>query len=95
MQCFNDIITRDIIERKACDFVVYANGKVKDVIQVCYQLYQNNMNREIKGALEAMEFFNLSESVIITHDQADTFSINNKTIKAIPFYRWATTKTKS
>ena len=81
-------------EGKECDFVVSSKGKVKDIIQVCYQLDQNNMNREIKGALEAMEFFNLSESVIITHDQADTFSINNKTINAIPFYRWASMKTK-
>ena len=81
-------------EGKECDFVVSLNGKVKDVIQVCYQLDQNNMNREIMGALEAMEFFNLSEAVIITHNQADTFSINSKTINAIPFYRWATMKTK-
>lgn len=76
-------------EGKECDFIIFSNGKIKGIFQVCYQVDQNNMDREIAGAMQAMEFFNHHESIIVTHDQSDTFSIKDKTIHVIPFYRWA------
>jgi uncharacterized protein len=75
-------------EGKECDFIVFENGKIKEIIQVCYQLDQNNMDREINGIVEAMDFFNFHTGTIITGNQTDNFIINNKTIKVIPFYNW-------
>ncbi|MFW6352460.1 MAG: ATP-binding protein, partial [Bacteroidota bacterium] len=49
-------------EGKECDFIVFSRGKIKDIIQVCYQVDQSNMEREIAGAMQAMEFFNHHKS---------------------------------
>jgi predicted AAA+ superfamily ATPase len=76
-------------ENKECDFVVFKKGKLSGLFQVCWQLDQDNLDRELAGIAEAMNFFNINEGVIITHDQSDSFNKNGKTITTIPFYRWA------
>ncbi|MFA5974469.1 MAG: ATP-binding protein [Lentimicrobiaceae bacterium] len=77
-------------EKKECDFVVFQKGKLHSLYQVCWQLDQNNMDRELAGLIEAMEYFGQQYAKIITFDQSDTFSIEGKTIIAQPFYEWAT-----
>ena len=76
-------------EKKECDFVVFQNGKLLSLYQVSWQLDQNNMDRELAGLIEAMEYFGQKFAKIITFDQSDTFSIEGKTIIAQPFYEWA------
>jgi len=76
--------------KKECDFVVFQNGKLQSLYQVCLQIDQNNMDREFDGLLEAMEFFNVASASIITQDQSDKFEKDGKTITLIPFYVWAT-----
>lgn len=75
--------------KKECDFVVFENGKLIGLYQVCWQLDQSNMDRELAGMTEAMDYFGLKKAKIITHDQSDTFSIEGKTIQAVPFHDWA------
>ena len=77
-------------EKKECDFVVFNNGKISELYQVCLQLDQDNLDRELTGLIEAMNFFNLKKGIIVTHDQTDSFNVNGKIISAIPFYIWAT-----
>jgi len=75
-------------ETKECDFVVFKKGKLSGLIQVCWQLDQDNLDRELAGLVEALNFFNKKEGVIITGNQSDSFVKNGKTITAIPFYNW-------
>ncbi len=77
-------------EKKECDFVVFQNGKLRSLYQVSWQLDQNNLDRELAGLVEAMNYFGQKHAKIITFDQSDTFSIEGKTIIAQPFYDWAT-----
>lgn len=74
--------------KNECDFVVFEQGKLKGLYQVCWQLDQNNMDRELNGLVEAMNFFDLKNAKLITSDQSDTFEIDDKTIEAIPFHQW-------
>lgn len=76
-------------EKKECDFVVFQKGKKPEIIQVSYELGHENLDRELDGIHEAMEFFGVPTGSIITFDQADTFVMGKKTVEAIPFYRWA------
>jgi len=76
-------------DKKECDFVVYQQGKLRGLYQVCWQLDQNNMDRELNGLMEAMNFFGLGNGKVITHDQSDSFVIDGKTITALPFHQWA------
>jgi uncharacterized protein len=75
-------------EKKECDFVVFVQNKISGLFQVCWQLDQDNMQREIAGLQEAMSFFGLEKGTIITLDQAEMFTVDGKTIVAQPFYEW-------
>lgn len=77
-------------ETKECDFVVFEKGKFSGLYQVCQQLDQENLDRELAGLTMAMDFFKVDKGTIITHNQSDSFIINKKTITAVPFHIWAT-----
>ena len=64
--------------------MVRSNNQSIELIQVCYELNIDNKDREINGLLEAMEFFELKEGMIVTFDQQDEFQLNDKVIKVIP-----------
>lgn len=74
-------------EKKECDFVVFGTTKKPSLYQVCWQLDSNNIDRELAGINEAMDFFGVTEGRIITHDQSDSFAFPGKTISAIPFHQ--------
>ena len=76
-------------DKRECDFVVFEKRKPKFVLQVCWQINEDNLTRELQGLQEAMSFFGLNQGLIITHNQADTFKVENGTVDAIPFYEWA------
>jgi predicted AAA+ superfamily ATPase len=76
-------------EKKECDFIVFENGKLQSLVQVCWLLDENNMERELSGIIEAMNFFDRKSATIITHKQFDTFIIDGKTIEVQPFFAWA------
>jgi Predicted ATPase (AAA+ superfamily) len=73
---------------KECDFLVKEENKITQAIQVCYNLTEENKNREIDGLLEALEAFDLPEGLILTLDQQDTLKIGGKLINVVPSWRW-------
>lgn len=75
-------------EKGECDFVVFNKSAVYQLIQVCYELNQDNMDRELNGLFEAMDYFNLTEGRIVTLDQTDEFEKNGKIVKVIPAYEF-------
>jgi uncharacterized protein len=76
-------------EKNECDFVVFQQKKPEGIYQVCWQLNQDNLDRELNGLNEAMDFFKVNQGTIITFNQNETFEIGNKKCNAIPFYEWA------
>ncbi len=77
-------------EKYECDFVVFKNNKLQSLIQVCLQIDESNLAREVAGLTEAMQFFGKDHGIIVTAAQADTFIIEQKTITVLPFHTWAT-----
>jgi predicted AAA+ superfamily ATPase len=72
-----------------CDFVIMEKGKVGRLIQVCYQLTADNMDRELNGLREAMRFFNLSQGEIVTFGQEEFIKEDGLEIMVRPFHRFA------
>jgi len=68
------------------DFII--NKKENLVFQVCYDLNEENYDRETKWCLDWMNKFNLDNSIIITFEQEEDIGIEWKKIKVIPFYKW-------
>jgi len=71
-----------------CDFVLTRKGKVVHAIQVTYKLNEKNKDRELKGLMSSLEFFNLKEGLILTLDQEDKIEIKGKRIIVKPVWRW-------
>lgn len=81
-------------EKGECDFVIKEGAKITQAIQVCFDLNEDNKNREINGLIEALEKFNLSEGIILTYKQDDEFRPGKKKIKVMPVWKWLLEKTK-
>jgi predicted AAA+ superfamily ATPase len=82
---------RDIFyfrEKGECDFVVKEGEKIKYAVQVCYELDEENKNREISGLIEAMKKFNLKEGFILTYNQEDKIEIGSRKIFVKPVWIW-------
>ena len=75
-------------EKYECDFLVGEKNKIKNAIQVCFDLNDDNKDREIKGLEEALEKLNLKEGLILTFNQEDELSISNKRIIIKPVWKW-------
>jgi len=63
-----------------CDFIIKDGLSITTAIQVCYDVTDQNKEREIKGLLSALLKFNLSEGYIVTLNQNETISTKGKTI---------------
>jgi uncharacterized protein len=74
---------------KECDFLVKEENKITQAIQVCYNLTEENKNREVDGLIEALEAFDLPEGLILTLNQQDTLKIGEKLINVVPAWCWS------
>ena len=74
-----------------CDFVTNENKALK-LFQVCWDLNNDNKNREINGLKEAMSDLGIVEGTFITAQQEDTIITDEGNINIIPFWKWATNR---
>ena len=72
-----------------CDFVLQRNDCVTQLIQVCWDITdQETFTREIKGLLEAASATNCDNMMIITNDEEKSVIINGKNIQIVPAWKW-------
>lgn len=63
-----------------CDFIVIERGKCISCLQICYELNDLNLDRELNGLINALSFFKLKQGKIITYNQTDKFEKDGYTI---------------
>lgn len=72
-----------------CDFVaVDAANHPELVIQVCYELNDENFQREMNGLTEAMRKFDLHEGLIVTADDEDEFNTDAGKVNVVKAWKW-------
>ena len=81
--------------KRECDFVVREGNSIVRAIQVCYDLDDDNRNREFKGLIEAMETFGLQEGLLLTGNQDDEIEFSGKKIAIRPVWRWSIEQDRS
>ena len=59
-------------EGKECDFVIQHSESIEQLIQVCWELTNENYERELSGLLAASEYTGCKNCKIITFDQDDS-----------------------
>ncbi|PIU88132.1 AAA family ATPase [archaeon CG06_land_8_20_14_3_00_37_11] len=74
--------------KNECDFILMADGKVAQAIQVTYDLTKENKSREINGLIEALKKFKLNKGLILTYDQEEELTIEKKRIIIKPVWKW-------
>ena len=76
--------------KNECDFLVRDRNKIIMAIQVCYNLNEDNQEREVNGLVEALNEVGLREGLILTYDQEDTLKVDGKKIVVKPVWKWLT-----
>jgi len=71
-----------------CDFLVQEKNKITGAVQVCYELTDDNRDREINGLIEAMKKFKLKKGLIVTYDDDDEIVKDGLKIKVVPAWKW-------
>lgn len=71
-----------------CDFLTKEKNKINSAIQVCYELNEDNKERELNGLVEALDNFGLKEGFILTYNMEDELKVSGKTIKIKPVWKW-------
>jgi predicted AAA+ superfamily ATPase len=70
-----------------CDFILWPHEQPR-CVQVCWELTKEDQEREINGILEAMEFFDQKEGIILTINTKDTILTSGKKINVLPAWKW-------
>ena len=74
---------------KECDFVIQQADHIKQLIQVTWTMDdKETREREINGILEASRATYCNNMLIITHNEEETITIEDKTIAVIPAWKW-------
>ena len=74
--------------KSECDFVVSDKGRIRTCVQVCYELTPDNMDRELNGLKEALDFFKLKEGTLVTLTQSDHFEMDKKIVNVVPAHQY-------
>lgn len=75
-------------EKQECDFIVMRKGNKPMVIQSCYELNRDNLERELGGLFEALAFFETREGTIITLNQTDKFTKDGMVVAVKPVWEF-------
>lgn len=71
------------------DFVIKQGLKVNRMIQVCSDISDaQTRNREIKGLVSGLVYFDMPEGIIITSDLFAEETVEEKQIKFVPLWYW-------
>ena len=71
------------------DFVVKEGLKVKQLIQVCYDIKNiGTKERELKALMKAYKELKCDNLIVITEDKDDIERVGKRTIKYIPLWKW-------
>lgn len=77
------------LAQEEVDFLVKEDTKVKELIQVCWDIRDiNTKKRETKALLKAMDEFKLKKGLIITEDYEGEEKVDGKKIEYVTLRRW-------
>lgn len=73
-------------DAKECDFIVQRGDKVAELVQVCWTLNEENIEREVSGLLAAYEVTGCTHCTIVTLEQKSNMRRGNVDINVIPIW---------
>ncbi len=84
-----DIYYWQDIYKHEVDFVIKKGLEVKQLIQVCYNIDNFDTRKsEIKALIKASKELKCKDLLIITEDEEEEATVENRKIKYIPLWKW-------
>lgn len=74
-------------EGKECDFVVQHHDSISQLVQVCWELTDENYERELGGLLAASEYTGCKNCKVITSACEDSFEYHGLTVQVEPVWK--------
>jgi len=74
-------------ETVECDFVVVKADHVEQLIQVCWQLDDNNFSREVEGLVAASCYTGCKNCTIVTYNQQRIIDHDGLSINVVPVWK--------
>jgi len=75
-------------QKQEVDFYAKVDGN-QILVNVSYELKDDKTKqREVKGLLEAMDYFNIDKSYLITKDEENIVIVDGKKVIILPLYRY-------
>ena len=74
-------------ESKECDFVIQRGEQIEELVQVCWELEETNIEREVGGLLAASAVTDCRTCKIITFNQQRTIQRGELRIEVLPVWR--------
>ena len=74
-------------EGKECDFVVEEKNKFFPY-QVCFELTEENRERELGGLVSCCKWLETKEGMVLTNDQEEEIKMNEIKIRIFPVWKW-------
>lgn len=71
-----------------CDFITLEKNSLKEAVQVCLTINEDNFNREYNGLTEAMHNLGIRNGYLVTLNQKDIFEEKGRTIRMIPAFEF-------
>ncbi len=77
------------IKQEEVDFVIREGLKIKEIIQVSYDIgEEKTKNRELKSLISCAKEFKLNEGIVINKDLEKEEKIDGIKIKFVPLWKW-------
>ena len=74
--------------KREVDFLIRKGADIDRLINVCWDLNQDNEERELSGLAEAMEKFKVPEAEIVVAGYDDQAIVKGKKIRIRNFFNW-------
>jgi predicted AAA+ superfamily ATPase len=71
-------------QNSECDFLIREQDRILMAIQACWQVNEDNIQREVNGIKNAMKETQVKTGIIVTYDQEDQL----EGINLIPAWKW-------
>lgn len=71
-----------------CDFIISEGSSATKAFQVCYQLNENNLARELAGLKAVCDSMNITDCDVITYDQKKQIDHKGLNVTVVPAYEW-------
>lgn len=75
-------------EKGECDFIAKPEDNKLLPVQVCFELTEENSEREISGIVEACHWLGVSKGMILTFDEENELSVEGINIRVLPVWKW-------